>query len=440
MGYSTRAAQTMAQRGGPQAWLAWQLRPGQVPDPALDTRLQAYPWLSDTAAQIQAQLGSSTSNARREFQSATLLRAVYSERQLLERTAMFWTDHFSMNARDSRVAILKIVDDREVTRRFAFGRFRDLLGASAHSPSMLEYLDNYNNRRGRPQENYARELMELHTIDAGNFSEDDVREVSRCFTGWTYDRDRSSSTYGEFLFNASRHDDDAKMVLGVPIPAGGGMQDGETVLDILASHPATATFVSRKLLRWFLTYTPSPSLVASVAQVFTRTNGDIAVVIREILSQQFAHRASRKLKRPFHLAVSMLRATGADITNARNATNSLSNLGQALFEWPAPNGYPDVEAAWSFDLLPRWTLGSRVMNNGAQSFTSLSTADLLALLQGTPQANWGQAIFAILTGGFATEIDVLAVQSLVDTLQVSDPVKAGQAFEIAVNTPSYQSY
>ena len=209
-----------------------------------------------------------------ELQRAALLRAVYSERQLYELTVDFWENHFSIYAQKDADRWLLTSFDRDAIRPYAFGRFRDLLGATAHSPAMLFYLDNWQSsvlrkypatkdkparQTGGINENYARELMELHTLGVdGGYTQRDVQEVARCFTGWTI---RKPNEEGLFVFNPAAHDNGEKVVLGQRIPAGGGIADGERVLDILAHHPSTAHFIATKLARRFIGDDPPASVV-----------------------------------------------------------------------------------------------------------------------------------------------------------------------------------
>jgi uncharacterized protein (DUF1800 family) len=286
------------------------------------------------------------------------------------------------------------VDEREVIRPNVLGKFRDLLGASAHSPAMLIYLDNAQSQAPRPvnprlarmqgnlpgtpgqqtrggiNENYAREIMELHTLGVdGGYTQKDVQEVARCFTGWSVNRQT-----GTFQFNRRGHDDGEKTVLGQTIPAGGGRGDGERVLDILAAHPATARFLSRKLCQRFVSDEPPAALVARCVQTWQKTDGDLRAVVRTIVtSPEFFSRAAyrQKIKSPFEFAVSSVRALGGtmDFAGARqqlrmrafqgdgindNARNALRQtlagqvgvMGQPLFQHQAPTGYPEDSRRW----------------------------------------------------------------------------------------------
>jgi uncharacterized protein (DUF1800 family) len=306
-----------------------------------------------------------------ELKAATVLRAVASRRQLFEMMVDFWSNHFNVHHLDGPVAYFKTVEDREVIRRHAFGRFRDLLGGSARSPAMIVYLDNFTNLKSSPNENYARELMELHTLGVdGGFTHEDVEEVARAFTGWTLSRiGNVGRRRNQFHFDSLQHDDGARTVLGVQIPAGLGVGHGERVLDLLAAHPSCARFLAAKLCRRFVRDDPPASLVDRAAATFTATGGDIREVMRTILlSEEFRASAGQKLKRPLEVVASALRTLEARISpeGARTLLSVLEVMGQLPFDWPPPNGYPDVAEAWGSTngLLDRWNLALALGSGG----------------------------------------------------------------------------
>ena len=335
-----------------------------------------------------------------ELSEQKLLRAVYSERQLQEGLADFWFNHFNVDARKGAVRFLLTEYERDTIRPRVFGKFRDLLGADAKSPAMLFYLDNWmsadpgaearrirrpgrfgrsgrsgQGRSGNPlsppqvqppqvqqgnanapnlrrvknglNENYARELMELHTLGVdGGYTQKDVTEVARAFTGWTIQAPRLG---GGFRFEPRLHDGGRKVVLGHVIEAGGGESDGEQVLDILARHPATARFLATKLVRRFVSDTPPPALVDRAASRFRETDGDLREVMRTILTapEFFAPAANRaKVKTPFEFVVSAVRATGADVQNALPLVRQMRDLGMPLYFCQPPTGYADTADAW----------------------------------------------------------------------------------------------
>ena len=350
-----------------------------APDPAPDPRMTATP--KRTPEQMEA-----ARRARQvivELSSQKILRAAFSERQLQEVLVDFWFNHFNVFAGKGPTEAYLTEYERDAIRPHALGSFRDLLGATAKSPAMLFYLDNWQSadpdaqdrmataRRGRggllprrmpqgemPQaararqrrglnENYGRELLELHTLGVdGGYTQADVVNVARAFTGWTIDQPRRG---GGFRFQPSLHDEKEKVVLGHRLKAGGGQRDGERVLDILAAHPSTARFISTKLARRFVSDTPPPALVDRAAARFTETRGNIREVVRTILTSPefFAADAYRaKVKTPFEFVVSAVRATGAEVIEAAPLAQALRQLGMPLYLCQPPTGYADRADAW----------------------------------------------------------------------------------------------
>lgn len=335
-----------------------------------------------------------------ELVQATVLRQVFSERQLFEVMVDFWSNHFNIYALKKQCRILKTWDDRAVIRKHALGNFRDLLMATAKSPAMLIFLDNVSNVKGVPQENYAREMMELHTLGVeGGYTQEDVEQVARAFTGWSVLAPRKTvfdyefDAAGAFLFRKNQHDDGAKTILGMTLPAGGGIRDGEQVLEMLAAHPKTAEHISSKLVRRFVDDNPPPALVARAAETFAKTDGDIRAVLNTILhSDEFKTSFGKKVKRPLEFVASALRALDATPTDvelkkiplkgydkrANEKTRAadeplaktLRTLGQVPFLWQAPNGYPDVAGAWvnSNNLLARWNFALALTMNRILEF------------------------------------------------------------------------
>ncbi|PYS73348.1 MAG: hypothetical protein DMF73_06085 [Acidobacteria bacterium] len=297
-----------------------------------------------------------------ELQRAKLLRAVYSEQQLYELMVDFWENHFSIFANKDDDRYLLTGFDRETIRPFALARFRDLLGATAHSPAMLFYLDNWRSSVPRPypakgekpagvdggfNENYARELMELHTLGVdGGYTQKDVQEIARCFSGWTIQKPNEQ---GLFLYRPGLHDDGEKVVLGHKILPGGGIADGERVLDILATHPATARFIATKLARRFISDDPPQPVVDRAAAVFLKTDGSIRETLRAIItSPEFfstsAYRA--KVRSPFEYVAAAMRAMGAETDGDRPVLDLIGRMGQPLFGRITPDGYSDRAEQW----------------------------------------------------------------------------------------------
>jgi uncharacterized protein (DUF1800 family) len=312
------------------------------------------------------------------LRQSAILRAVYSRRQLQERMVEFWTDHFNIYAFKGQGPQLKVVNDHEAIRTHALGRFRDLLGASARSAAMLGYLDNTANVKGVPNENYARELMELHTLGVhGGYTQADVKEVARCLTGWTSEKHWHR---GRFLYDADAHDTGVKHVLGQTI-FNGGVTDGERVLDILAAHSSTARHLATKLCRHFLGET-SECQVANLAAVYLATQGDIKAMLRSLLTASNLQDAPPILKRPLDYAVSALRALNADTDGGVGVQDHLARMGQPLFAWPMPDGFPDTTNAWTGTLIPRWNY-ALALAGGTVANTAL---DMPALTEAGRQA------------------------------------------------------
>ena len=326
--------------------------------------------------------------------SARVARAVGSERQLQEVMVDFWLNHFSVFTGKGQLRYYLADYEREAIRPHALGRFRDLLGAVAKSPAMLLYLDNAQSvadsvhptlasrrdvvrrrrvaatmarRRDtmtsdqrarleavqarRPRglnENYARELLELHTLGVdGGYTQHDIIEVARALTGWTIRPPRSGSS--GFLFNGAAHDAGEKVVLGTRLRAGRGVEDGEQVLDILARHPSTARFIARKLAVRLVSDTPPGALVERAAATFRRTDGDIREVVRTIVtSPEFFSRAAyrAKVKSPFEVVVSAARALGGRPDTTAISATMVARLGQPIYGHQAPDGWPETGEAW----------------------------------------------------------------------------------------------
>jgi uncharacterized protein (DUF1800 family) len=327
-----------------------------------------------------------------EMQQAKILRAVYSDRQLEEVLTDFWMNHFNVFAGKVEDFVLVSEMERQTIRPYVFGRFRDMLGAVARSPAMLVFLDNYLNGAptGKPphiglNENYARELMELHTLGVdGGYTQVDVKEVARCFTGWTVKKIHEDPT---FVFDEKRHDRGAKVVLGHRIPAGGGVNDAEAVLDIVAHHPATARFIATKLARRFVSDAPPKPLIDRAAKTFLDTDGDLRAVVQTIVTSPefFSPAAMRaKIKSPFEFIVSALRATDANVVDSGPLVGTIAQLGEPLYFCLPPTGYPDRADAWvnTGVLFSRMNIATSLASNNLGGVK----IDLAALGNGSPDA------------------------------------------------------
>ena len=318
-----------------------------------------------------------------DLNEAKLYRAIYSNRQLEEQMADFWFNHFNVYMDKGADRILLSTYERDTIRPHVFGKFRELLAATAQSPAMLFYLDNWQSvspdavqqRRFAKQkakqarglnENYARELMELHTLGVdGGYTQQDVIEVARCFTGWTISQPNRG---GEFIYNDRVHDKGEKTVLGVKIPAGGGKDDAEKVLDILARHPSAARYISTKLARKFVADDPPPALIDHMAKTFLDTDGDIRAVMSAMLDSKefFSEGAFRaKVKTPLELIVSAVRATNAQVDFAIPLATQIAQLGEPLYRKIEPTGYSSANSEWvnSAALLARMNFALALADN-----------------------------------------------------------------------------
>jgi uncharacterized protein (DUF1800 family) len=384
---------------GLAAYIDRQLDPGRVPDDRLDASLQVFPTLTLTVPELlqgypepdpkllaKAQSGEMSEQEIRqiaplerrpariavELQAAKLTRAVLSERQLQEVMVDFWFNHFNVDARKGAVKWMIADYEHTAIRPHALGKFRDLLLATARHPAMLFYLDNWMStkadlvvrtgpQRGRQMglnENYAREIMELHTLGVdGGYTQKDVIDVARAFTGWSIDRPRE---HGTSVFRLAAHDQGQKHILGHTLPPGGGEQDGVRVIEILARHPSTARFIATKLARRFVSDDPPPALVERAAKTFRDTEGDLRkVMVTIIASPEFfsaeAYRA--KIKSPLEIVASSVRALDGELAPPAPAgggrpgggfalAQQVGKLGEPLYQQQPPTGYPDVAEAW----------------------------------------------------------------------------------------------
>ncbi len=523
IGYGPRPGEVERVRQmGIDKFIDLQLHPERIDDQSVDAKLANYPSLKMSLAEVQEkypppqlfarQLGlrqgkntpvlppgeAADDNTKREYrqqvmayyqennfrppqfllqelQAQKILRAAYSERQLQEVMTDFWFNHFNIFWAKNTDRNLTTNYEMNVIRPNTMGKFKDLLLATAKSPAMLVYLDNFQsmspdaklpdprqmrrqgaqqrrpgalggfgnqrpnnpnyrnqqndrqmqrdqmspeqqrqaqvpnglrNRKPGINENYAREIMELHTMGVeGGYTQKDVQEVARCLTGWTLDRPRQGT---EFVFRPFMHDNGEKTVLGQKIPAGGGIKDGEMVIDILAHHPSTAKFISTKLVRRFVSDTPPQSLVDRVVAVYTKTDGDIREMLRTIItSPEFnskeAHRA--KIKSPFELAVSAIRALGADVTVPVQTAQFISKMGQPLYLYQAPTGYPDSADQWvnTGSLLERLNFGLALTTNKVRGASFDVKRSVSGIDMSDRQRVMDKAIASLLNGDISSQ-------------------------------------
>ncbi|MEM9775862.1 MAG: DUF1800 domain-containing protein [Chloroflexota bacterium] len=394
-GYGPRPGDyAKAQTVGYEQWLEQQLAPDTLDDTAAELIMSG---LSLYNADLNYMLGFDLDDGLRDLIWATVARQIYSERQLYEAMVEFWSDHFTIYARTNQVLVFfKIVDDRDVIRPHALGNFRELLHASVRSPAMLFYLNNAKNFAEAPNENYARELMELHTLGVfGGYNQDDVMNVARILSGLTVKR--RGLGQGQTTFRNEHHDDDAKMVMGQSYPAGMGEDEIATLVDFLVDQPATAEHIATKMVRRFVADEPPADLVTEVAQVFRDTDGDIKAMLRTIfLSEQFKT-APPKLKRPVHYIVSSLRALNVNVRLSRDLYARFQAMGQVPFMWPTPDGYPDVADAWVNNQLPRWNYANDLVHDKLEG-VGFEPTKLLELVDSNQPADILDLFYTLLLG------------------------------------------
>lgn len=379
LGYGPRPGDLeQVERMGVKRYIDLQLHPERIPLPEdLQARLAALPALQMTATQLFDDYGPPSfdrSDSKEERQAARqraareltpqwhmarLLQATESPRQLEEVMTEFWVNHF--NVFEGKEWVRYWVGDYEknAIRPYALGKFRDLLGAVAHHPAMLYYLDNWlSSGAGTPgargrfkglNENYARELMELHTLGVdGGYVQADVITLARILSGWTIDVGAMKAGASPFRFAAQRHDPGPKTFLGKPLLAS-GYQEGEAALDMLASHPSTARFISTQLVQYFVADQPDPALVNKLSQTFLATHGDIRAVLQALFdSPQFWARSNyqTQFKTPYQFVVSALRAGAIPVRNVKPVNGELGQSGMPLYGWLTPEGYKYSQAAW----------------------------------------------------------------------------------------------
>ncbi|MEX1186402.1 MAG: DUF1800 domain-containing protein [Gemmatimonadaceae bacterium] len=467
---------------GLDQWIERQLDPSRIPDDAADRALARYATFGQTEnylvqqyaaaqrerRQVRADSGAALSREDSiafrqrgeqlravvtDLQSAKVARAVASERQLQEVMTDFWFNHFNVFIRKGGPQPFYMRAYEQGIRERAFGNFRDLLGFVAKSPAMLFYLDNARSMAdsGRPtlarirpraqrmrqglNENYGRELLELHTLGVdGGYTQQDVIEVARALTGWTI---RPPQEGGGFIFRPVMHDAAPKTVLGHTLPGGRGIEDGEDVLDIVARHPSTARYIATKLARRFVSDTPSTALIDRAAATFTRTDGDIREVLRTIIQSPefFAASAYRsKVKSPFEVVVSAARALGAEPDPTPRTAGAVALLGQPLFAHQAPNGYPETGAAWinTGSILNRINFGLAAAA-GRLPGLSAENSPIDAQLSAAPREQQVDAVVSALLGGSVSPDTRAILLSGDHPMIASGAVEAAAAASAEVN-------
>ncbi len=427
-------------RVGADAWIEEQLFPERLDDTLCDLRARRFETLQHdpgTCYEYKKPV------LREEITRHTVLRAVYSRRQLFEVMVGFWSDHLNINIEKGDCIYLKPADDRLVIRAHALGNFKEMIRASATSPAMLVYLDGKENKKAGPHsipnENYARELLELHTLGVhGGYTQRDVSEVARCLTGW---RLRTGWAKGTVYFDQTLHDDGEKNVLGQVIPAGGGTSDLDRVVDIVFRHPATARHIATKLVRRFVSEDPPASLVDRVALVFTETQGEIKPLVRTILtSDEFKAARGVKFKQPFRYLVSCLRVVGADTHAHQSLIEYLMRMGQGPFQFPTPDGYPDKTAPWLGTLLWRWNFAFALASNQIPS-AQVSLDQLAQAIGGATGKDLRPArLLPHFIGRAGTATEIGALDDYVISQGLGSDNRRAELVGLMLASPAFQRY
>jgi uncharacterized protein (DUF1800 family) len=449
---------------GFQGYLDEQLDHLSIDDSEMDARLsQRFPILFMSPKEIYDSFGAlnyQVYRAQLYTKNAIVARATNSKRQLYERMCEFWSDHFNIEHAKGLEWVLLPEHDRTVIRPHALGSFPEMLNACAFSGAMLYYLDNWLNVREAPQQNYARELLELHTLSVhGGYNEFDVQEVSRCFTGWTLNGDSNSPDWLRGVYDPTLHSSGRKLVLGHTIPSAPPVarpgepvagNDAQRVLEILSTHPSTAAFLARKLIRRFLTPTPPQDLIDRVATTYLDTDGDIKAMLRVILTPENlgAHSPvlAPKYRRPFHFMVSLFRALDATVKrgDVSRALSDLTAMGQGPFEFGPPTGYPDDFRSWGGLLLSRWSFAADMLRHdviypGVTFIAPSALQDKLEIHGASERPGLAKRMDERLFGHMLTRDDLEALQQFIDDYPLPfDTYALYDCLTLASSLPGFQ--
>ncbi|MBL0171138.1 MAG: DUF1800 domain-containing protein [Gemmatimonadaceae bacterium] len=426
----------LARQKGFAGYLNYQLNFSAIDDSAVDALVAArFPLLSQTSAQLKTADGGEVYN---QLADAAVFRAMFSKRQLKERMVEFWTDHF--NSLYDKIGYLKAADDRTVIRQHALGKFPDMLRASAESAAMLGYLDQASSRKPTPNQNYAREIMELHTLGVdGGYTQNDVAQLSRILTGWSYDGN------GVFAFNRSFHDFTAKTFLGVDFPAMPSnataaqfKSEGDLAITMLVNHPNTARYIATKMARWLLAHEPSAAVVDATAAAYLATGGDIKAMIRTILTGTNLMASPAKYKRPFHLMVSSLRAMAIEVTNIRSTRQRLDAMDMSPFYWEQPDGYPDRISWWSGLTSQRWNWANYISTQNSATNVRLNSTAIFR----TPQDTADGVVNQIAVRLFGNEMPASLKTSLLAYLRggTYTDTRVRETIALAASSHQFQWY
>lgn len=426
----------LARQMGYAGYLEYQLNADAIDDSALESAVAArMPLLSQTTLQLRTADATEVAN---QLSDSAMYRAAFSRRQLKERMVEFWTDHLNISL--NKVGYLLVADNKTVIREHALGKFPDMLRASAESAAMLRYLDQNTSRTPTPNQNYAREIMELHTLGVDNgYTQADVAQLSRILTGWSY------NTSGVFTFVNSYHDKTAKTFLETSFPAMPGTPtsaqmkaEGDAAITLLLNRPATARFISTKMARWLLAYEPPQAVIDATVAAYTATGGDIKAMIRVILTGKNLMAAPAKYKRPFHLAVSTFRGMNVEVNNIRPARQRTELMEMPSFYWEQPDGYPDRTEWWSGLVTLRWNWATYLSQQNSATNVRMNSVSTFR----TPQDNADGVVNQIAIRLFGGEMPASLRAALATYLKAAtySDTRVRETVALAASSHQFQWY
>ena len=429
---------------GWNGYLEYQLNPSFIEDSDCDRRMQAYVSSELSPYQCLRELPPEVYCDWECIQSQ-VTRAVYSKRQLQEMLVEFWMDHFNVYIYDVQRELLPA--HIAAIRKNCLGDFHTLLTSMVKNPAILWYLDNLDNTAGNQNVNYAREFLELHTMGVdGGYNESDIKTVSRVFTGWGMDGyfewpwdQTTNKNWGRFKYYDEYHDPSGGQFLGSGpsnLIARGGSVQGDTVIQIVASHPSTAKHICTKLIRRFVNPDAPADLVASASQVFLNQNGNIAEILRHLFEPaRFAKYYAPRFKRPYHLVIGGQRNLNAEMTDPDSLVWELIwNMRQVPLFWLPPNGYPDEMSAWVDNMRPRWYYSQQYVlnwlwNSRVNLFSNFKVREKNAVLD---------AINLTLFAGQMPDLRREQLAAYLPDSMNNNQIK--EAFGLAMGTPEYQMH
>ncbi len=430
----TPADYALAESLGYEGFIAYHVDYESIDDSALDARLATNPTVNSAPWQLS---GYGAAVLAEWFAESAIERSIYTRRQFYERMVELWRDHFNISINKYPGIFMLPVDDRQVVRAYTFNSFANMLIASTNSPGMLAYLDNDHSVAGAVNENYARELLELHSFGVDNgYTQQDVIELARCLTGWGMDPPSAVPGSGTFRYNNALHDQGPKFFLGQAIPPNGGYSDGFNSVARIATHPITAGFIATKLCTWLVGEGTPQGVIDEVSQIYIDSTGWIPDMVAAALRPNVMFDAPLKFKRPLHLVASALRVLPHTLTDPAGLRALLSAAGHLPYNWSPPNGYPDKISHWTGLVVNRWNFAFKMVDG---SIPGLSV-DFAGFLSGQTTAQ--QVMNHIDQQFFAGEMGSVDKTAIHDYLAIdpSSSQRRAEAVALSICSPSFQWY